>query len=90
MSLWDISLDLLTFLVQKLSLSFMLLQLRVFEGLRKMFSSRALKLCPSVARSFGSTSGETLVKTAYYDMHLAMGGKMVPFAGYELPVQVSV
>ena len=68
----------------------MLLQLGVFAGLRKMFSSRALKLCPSVARSFGSTSGETLVKTAYYDMHLAMGGKMVPFAGYELPVQVSV
>lgn len=28
-----------------------------------------------------------LVKTAYYDMHVAMGGKMVPFAGYELPVQ---
>ena len=28
-----------------------------------------------------------MVKTAYYDMHVAMGGKMVPFAGYELPVQ---
>ena len=27
------------------------------------------------------------MKTAYYDMHVAMGGKMVPFAGYELPVQ---
>ena len=41
---------------------------------------------PAATRQFGST-GEALVKTAYYDMHVAMGGKMVPFAGYELPVQ---
>lgn len=27
------------------------------------------------------------MKTALYDMHLSLGGKMVPFAGYELPVQ---
>ena len=34
-------------------------------------------------------SGETgpLVKTSLYDWHLQHGGKMVPFAGYELPVQ---
>lgn len=32
-------------------------------------------------------SAEPLVKTAYYDWHIANGGKMVPFAGYELPVQ---
>ncbi len=28
-----------------------------------------------------------LLKTPLYDDHVALGGKMVPFAGYELPVQ---
>lgn len=28
-------------------------------------------------------------KTALYDKHLALGAKMVPFAGYEMPVQYS-
>ena len=27
------------------------------------------------------------IQTALYDFHIAQGGKMVPFAGYELPVQ---
>ena len=30
---------------------------------------------------------ETLLKTPFYDMHVAAGGKMVPFAGYAMPVQ---
>jgi len=30
---------------------------------------------------------EKLVKTSFYDLHKSLGGKMVPFAGYELPVQ---
>ena len=30
---------------------------------------------------------ETLKRTALYDVHLAHGGKMVPFAGYDMPVQ---
>jgi aminomethyltransferase len=51
-----------------------------------MFTSARTRALQAV-RHFGSTP-ETLVKTAYYDMHIAMGGKMVPFAGYELPVQV--
>ena len=29
---------------------------------------------------------ENLVKTALYDLHKELGGNMVPFAGYELPV----
>mmetsp|Transcript_29770 Transcript_29770/g.49798 ORF Transcript_29770/g.49798 Transcript_29770/m.49798 type:complete len:410 (-) Transcript_29770:196-1425(-) len=37
-------------------------------------------------RRFLSTDAE-LMKTSLYDMHLGMGGKMVPFAGYSLPVQ---
>lgn len=32
-------------------------------------------------------SEEKLLKTAFYDLHLELGGKMVPFAGYNLPVQ---
>ena len=30
---------------------------------------------------------ETLKRTPLYDLHVAHGGKMVPFAGYEMPVQ---
>jgi aminomethyltransferase len=28
-----------------------------------------------------------MIKTALYDIHVALGAKMVPFAGYEMPVQ---
>src|SRR5579871_3447590 len=28
-----------------------------------------------------------LLRTPLYELHLARGGKMVPFAGYEMPVQ---
>ncbi|RYG44936.1 glycine cleavage system aminomethyltransferase GcvT, partial [bacterium] len=31
----------------------------------------------------------TLSRTALYDAHVAMGGRIVPFAGYEMPVQYS-
>mmetsp|Transcript_26991 Transcript_26991/g.56522 ORF Transcript_26991/g.56522 Transcript_26991/m.56522 type:complete len:425 (-) Transcript_26991:125-1399(-) len=34
----------------------------------------------------GTASSEPLVKTALYDLHQELGGDMVPFAGYELPV----
>ena len=38
-------------------------------------------------RTFAAaSSSEPLVKTALYDFHLELGGDMVPFAGYELPV----
>lgn len=30
---------------------------------------------------------ETLHRTPLYDLHVELGGKMVPFAGYEMPVQ---
>ena len=32
-------------------------------------------------------SAQSLKKTPLYDLHLAQGAKMVPFAGYEMPVQ---
>jgi aminomethyltransferase len=31
----------------------------------------------------------TLKRTAFYDKHIALNAKMVPFAGYEMPVQYS-
>ena len=34
-----------------------------------------------------SSAAEKLERTALYDLHLQLGGKMVPFAGYALPVQ---
>ena len=38
-------------------------------------------------RAFAAAaSDESLVKTALYDLHKEIGGDMVPFAGYELPV----
>lgn len=33
-----------------------------------------------------SSANESLVKTSLYEMHKELGGDMVPFAGYELPV----
>lgn len=37
-------------------------------------------------RSLATASSEPLVKTALFDLHKELGGDMVPFAGYELPV----
>ena len=34
-----------------------------------------------------SPTGETLKKTPLYDAHVALEGKLVPFAGFEMPVQ---
>lgn len=34
-------------------------------------------------------SADTVLRTPLYDAHVALGGRMVPFAGYELPVQYS-
>ncbi|HEX3755165.1 MAG TPA: glycine cleavage system aminomethyltransferase GcvT [Rhizomicrobium sp.] len=34
-----------------------------------------------------TVSTETLRRTPLHDLHVALGGKMVPFAGYEMPVQ---
>lgn len=33
------------------------------------------------------TANETLRRTPLHDLHVAHGGKLVPFAGYEMPVQ---
>ena len=35
----------------------------------------------------GGQAGDRLFRTPLYDLHVELGGKMVPFAGYEMPVQ---
>lgn len=41
-----------------------------------------------LARRLASgTAGSSLKQTPLYDLHLARGGKMVPFAGFSMPVQ---
>ncbi len=49
---------------------------------------------PSNSQSFqrrhassGSKQAGKLQRTALYDLHVANGGKMVPFGGYSMPVQ---
>ncbi len=32
-------------------------------------------------------STETLLKTPLHSLHLELGARMVPFAGYDMPVQ---
>ena len=41
--------------------------------------------------SFALMSAEThaLKRTSLYNKHLSLGAKMVPFAGYEMPLQYS-
>jgi aminomethyltransferase len=46
---------------------------------------RSSRPAAAAFRAFGSSS-EYLVKTALNDLHKELGGDMVPFAGYELPV----
>ena len=53
---------------------------------QKMFARVALR-SKSTFGAIRKCSTETLQKTAFYDLHLSLGGKMVPFAGYSLPVQ---
>lgn len=42
-----------------------------------------------MAASSDSSSAEQLLKTPLYDLHVELGARMVPFAGYSMPVQYS-
>jgi len=60
----------------------------VRNALQKASSSSVMAVSSKpyyYTRSF-ATSADDLVKTALYDMHMELGGDMVPFAGYALPV----
>lgn len=44
--------------------------------------------CPALeGAKLAENSTDTLKRTPLYDIHVAHGGKIVPFAGYEMPVQ---
>lgn len=43
--------------------------------------------CSKVQRRRASSSSDALKRTALYDLHVANGGKMVPFGGFSMPVQ---
>jgi aminomethyltransferase len=51
------------------------------ERLSEPFQSKVV-----AKRCFGSEQSRILSKTALHSMHIELGGEMVPFAGYELPV----
>ena len=57
-----------------------------FIEMRKIFSRGSINKYREVSKLFSSVK-DSLEKTALYDLHLHLGGKMVPFAGYHLPVQ---
>ena len=59
------------------------------RSMNKMNCSAAIRLVPNAPkRTFAGSaeSSENLVKTALNELHKELGGDMVPFAGYELPV----
>ena len=48
---------------------------------------RTITSSTTTRRAFASSSSdESLVKTSLYNLHKELGGDMVPFAGYSLPV----
>ncbi|KAH7403406.1 aminomethyltransferase-like protein [Cadophora sp. MPI-SDFR-AT-0126] len=47
----------------------------------------APSLSQTIRHSSSAPSNEALRKTPLYDLHLAHGGKMVPFGGFHMPVQ---
>jgi Aminomethyltransferase folate-binding domain len=57
------------------------------KSIQLLISSTISKQGWNSHRSFAAAaSSENLVKTSLYDYHKELGGDMVPFAGYELPV----
>ncbi|KAE9376934.1 aminomethyltransferas-like protein [Stipitochalara longipes BDJ] len=47
------------------------------------------KLCAPIRHASSTSTPSDLQKTPLYDLHLAHGGKMVPFGGFHMPVQYS-
>lgn len=46
----------------------------------------ALTHAPSTSQEKATQSGSALSRTPLYDLHVQHGAKMVPFAGFEMPL----
>lgn len=53
----------------------------------RIASRAAVPQLRSQPARYASSSSEPLAKTQLYDLHEAHGAKMVPFAGYSMPLQ---
>jgi len=60
--------------------------MREFEKISHQ-NSVCRSIRPLAEHGYPQNMSETLLRTALYDTHVALGGRMVPFAGYEMPVQ---
>ena len=49
--------------------------------------SRVRLLAAPLRRQLAAAADAPLRRTPLYDSHIALGGKMVPFGGWEMPVQ---
>eukprot|EP01125_Pyxidicula_operculata_P001169 TRINITY_DN11119_c0_g1_i1.p1 TRINITY_DN11119_c0_g1~~TRINITY_DN11119_c0_g1_i1.p1 ORF type:complete len:402 (+),score=84.99 TRINITY_DN11119_c0_g1_i1:67-1272(+) len=58
----------------------------MFQVIKRCSNVRA-NASKNASRTYAGSSGAPLKRTALYDLHVSLGGKMVPFAGYEMPVQ---
>lgn len=53
----------------------------------RLTARTAVSQVKTQAVRYASSSSEPLAKTQLYDLHEAHGAKMVPFAGYSMPLQ---
>lgn len=60
--------------------------MRVASVVGRRFAGPGVTRCLA-AEAAAAPAGDGLAKTALYARHVELGGKMVPFAGYSMPVQ---
>lgn len=54
--------------------------------LRRTLTKSTSLTTSTTTRAFASSNDDSLVQTSLYNLHKELGGDMVPFAGYSLPV----
>ena len=51
------------------------------------YTGQAARLEPCVSEPHSHPPAAPLLRTPLYDLHVSLGARMVPFAGYSMPVQ---